>query len=59
MRMNYLRYQCTLGHEPIMWSSVRNDTLAEHCHKCGMLTEPHIINELDDTEVLINARPLS
>ncbi len=42
-----------------MWSSVRNDTLAEHCHKCGMLTEPHIINELDDTEVLINARPLS
>ena len=49
--MIYLKYMCAGTHEPVMWSSVRSEVITETCAKCGVEVKPHIINELDNTEV--------
>jgi NAD-dependent SIR2 family protein deacetylase len=58
--MNYLQYMCHGTHEPVMWSSVRSDQLAENCAKCGTLVKPHVISEIvDDNATLIPQAPAS
>lgn len=49
--MTYMRFICTAGHDPTMWSSVRSVVLPENCPECGALVEPHQISKLPATDL--------